>query len=94
LRPPPGVCRTDLHIPDGELRSPILPLIPGHEIVGRVMAIGKNVHGITPGQPVGVPWLGQMGNAVEPTFDGIADAGHFLQNTHGTQVAQLIIDRG
>ncbi|MDD5369241.1 MAG: zinc-dependent alcohol dehydrogenase family protein, partial [Anaerolineaceae bacterium] len=53
-----GVCRTDLHIVDGELNQPRLPLIPGHEIVGRVAALGQNVNGLHVGQRVGVPWLG------------------------------------
>ena len=54
-----GVCRTDLHIVDGELTAPKLPLIPGHEIVGSVVATGKNVTRFTIGQRVGVPWLGR-----------------------------------
>jgi propanol-preferring alcohol dehydrogenase len=54
-----GVCRTDLHVVDGELPDPKLPLIPGHEIVGRVGAIGSGVAAFTIGQRVGVPWLGQ-----------------------------------
>lgn len=53
-----GVCRTDLHVVDGELTQPKLPIIPGHEIVGRVEALGPGVSGFTPGQRVGVPWLG------------------------------------
>jgi propanol-preferring alcohol dehydrogenase len=53
-----GVCRTDLHIVDGELASPKLPLVPGHEIVGRVDDIGSDVVDLSPGQRVGVPWLG------------------------------------
>src|ERR1700752_4474806 len=53
-----GVCRTDLHVVDGELADPKLPLVPGHEIVGRVAAIGEGVAGLTVGQSVGVPWLG------------------------------------
>ncbi|MDP2810671.1 MAG: zinc-dependent alcohol dehydrogenase family protein [Rhodocyclaceae bacterium] len=53
-----GVCRTDLHLIDGELPNPVLPVIPGHEIVGRVAAIGKGVKGFLIGQRVGVPWLG------------------------------------
>jgi propanol-preferring alcohol dehydrogenase len=53
-----GVCRTDLHVVDGELPSPKLPLVPGHEIVGRVAQIGAGVTGFAPGQRVGVPWLG------------------------------------
>lgn len=53
-----GVCRTDLHIVDHDLKAPKLPLIPGHEIVGRVSAVGSKVSGLKAGQRVGVPWLG------------------------------------
>ncbi len=53
-----GVCRTDLHIVDGELTEPKLPLIPGHEIVGTVAKTGAEVDGFKPGDRVGVPWLG------------------------------------
>jgi propanol-preferring alcohol dehydrogenase len=53
-----GVCRTDLHITDGELAEPELPLVPGHEIVGRVRALGPGVEGLAVGRRVGVPWLG------------------------------------
>src|SRR5690606_38387312 len=53
-----GVCRTDLHLIDGEVPDPVLPMIPGHEIVGRVAAVGPGVSGVTPGQRMGVPWLG------------------------------------
>lgn len=53
-----GVCRTDLHVVDGELEHPKLPIVPGHEIVGRVTAIGTGVSGFTLGERVGVPWLG------------------------------------
>jgi alcohol dehydrogenase, propanol-preferring len=53
-----GVCRTDLHVVDGELPNPKLPIVPGHEIVGRVVAMGPGVTGFTPGERVGVPWLG------------------------------------
>ena len=53
-----GVCRTDLHLIDGELPDPVLPMIPGHEIVGRVIATGSGVQGIAVGQRMGVPWLG------------------------------------
>lgn len=54
-----GVCRTDLHVVDGELPHPRLPIVPGHEIVGRVDAIGPFVRGFSIGQRVGVPWLGR-----------------------------------
>lgn len=53
-----GVCRTDLHVVDGELEHPKLPIVPGHEIVGRVAALGAGVGGFTVGERVGVPWLG------------------------------------
>ncbi|TBW12396.1 zinc-binding alcohol dehydrogenase family protein [Azotobacter chroococcum subsp. isscasi] len=53
-----GVCRTDLHVVDGELPAVVPPVIPGHEIVGRVDALGPGVEGFVPGQRVGIPWLG------------------------------------
>src|SRR5438128_4477761 len=53
-----GVCRTDLHVIDGELPNPKLPVVPGHEIVGRVAAMGKGVAGFAISQRIGVPWLG------------------------------------
>ena len=53
-----GVCRTDLHVVDGELEHPKLPIVPGHEIVGRVAAMGTGVTGFAIGERVGVPWLG------------------------------------
>jgi propanol-preferring alcohol dehydrogenase len=53
-----AVCRTDLHVIDGELPNPKLPLIPGHEIVGTVESLGEDVTGFNIGDRVGVPWLG------------------------------------
>jgi propanol-preferring alcohol dehydrogenase len=53
-----GVCRTDLHVIDGELPDPKLPVIPGHEIVGRIEAVGTGVEALRIGMRVGVPWLG------------------------------------
>jgi propanol-preferring alcohol dehydrogenase len=53
-----GICRTDLHILDGELTHPKLPLIPGHEIIGRVVTIGDGVKSLNANDLVGVPWLG------------------------------------
>ena len=53
-----GVCRTDLHVVDGDLTEPKLPIVPGHEIVGRVAALGAGVAGFDIGERVGVPWLG------------------------------------
>ena len=53
-----GVCRTDLHVVDGDLTEPQLPIIPGHEIVGRIEAIGAGVTNFQRGDRVGIPWLG------------------------------------
>jgi len=69
-QPPPGrgevllrvaacaVCRTDLHVIDGELPNPKLPLVVGHEIVGRIVELGENARRFAPNERVGVPWLG------------------------------------
>jgi len=53
-----GVCRTDLHVVDGELPNPMTPIIPGHEIVGRIDRLAAGVAGLTVGERVGIPWLG------------------------------------
>ena len=53
-----AVCRTDLHVVDGELPDPKLPLIPGHQIVGAVESVGERVDRFAVGDRVGVPWLG------------------------------------
>lgn len=65
-----GVCRTDLHVVDGELTGPRLPLIPGHEIVGEVAARGEGVTDLALGQRVGVPWLGWTCGECEPCLAG------------------------
>ena len=52
-----GVCRTDLHVVDGELPEAMLPIIPGHEIVGRIDALGSGVDALRIGERVGIPWL-------------------------------------
>lgn len=86
-----GVCRTDLHIADGDLKEPALPLIPGHEIVGRVSEIGAHVSGFSIGQRVGVPWLGHSCGACSycargaenlcdaPEFTGYSRNGGYAQ---------------
>jgi alcohol dehydrogenase, propanol-preferring len=60
-----GVCRTDLHVVDGELPNPKLPLVPGHEIVGRIDMLGDRVDGLEVGRRVGVPWLGKTCGACQ-----------------------------
>jgi propanol-preferring alcohol dehydrogenase len=53
-----GVCRTDLHVVDGELTEPALPIVPGHEVIGHVVAAGADVRRFEVGERVGIPWLG------------------------------------
>ena len=53
-----GICRTDLHVIDADLPNPVLPLVPGHQIVGEIAALGAGVSGLSMGQRIGVPWLG------------------------------------
>ena len=53
-----GVCRTDLHVVDGELTEPRLPIVPGHEIVGRVAGTGPGVDRFARDERIGIPWLG------------------------------------
>jgi len=75
-----GVCRTDLHILDGELDRPALPLVPGHEIVGRVAELGPGASGLEPGQRVGIPWLAGTCQACAPCLAGrenLCDAASF-----------------
>lgn len=83
-----GVCRTDLHVADGDIRGP-LPIVPGHEIVGRIEVLGPEVSGFSLGQRVGVPWLGHTCGVCpfcikgrenlcdEPTFTGFTRDGGF-----------------
>jgi propanol-preferring alcohol dehydrogenase len=80
-----GVCRTDLHVADGDLKFPKLPLVPGHEIVGTVAALGGDVQSLELGQRIGVPWLGHTcGDCVycrsgqENLCDGAAFTGYTL----------------
>lgn len=54
-----GVCRTDLHVLDSELPKPKLPIVPGHEIVGRIDLVRRGVVSLAVGMTVGIPWLGR-----------------------------------
>src|SRR3972149_6809141 len=75
-----AVCRTDLHVVDGELPAPRLPLVPGHQIVGVVEAVGPRTAGTAPGARVGVPWLGWTCGACPSCLSGrenLCDAARF-----------------
>jgi len=75
-----GVCRTDLHIIDGELPMPHAPLVPGHEIVGRVAELGSEVRALRVGERVGIPWLGWTCGVCKPCRTGrenLCDAARF-----------------
>ena len=65
-----GVCRTDLHVVDGDLKQPRLPLVPGHQVVGQVLGVGADVTGFVPGMRVGIPWLGGSCGACGACRDG------------------------
>jgi propanol-preferring alcohol dehydrogenase len=65
-----GVCRTDLHVVDGELSEPRLPLVPGHQIVGIVDSLGPGVERLRAGDRVGVPWLGWTCGSCRPCLRG------------------------
>jgi propanol-preferring alcohol dehydrogenase len=92
-----GVCRTDLHILDGELKEPKLPLIPGHQIVGTVVQAGPEVQRFSLGARVGVPWLGftdgscrycrrgQENLCDHPLFTGYTIDGGFAEYTVADQ---------
>jgi alcohol dehydrogenase, propanol-preferring len=76
-----GVCRTDLHIYDGELSRPKLPLVPGHQIVGTVAGLGEGAERFAEGERVGVPWLGWTDGSCPYCRSGrenLCDAGRFI----------------
>src|ERR1700761_5909990 len=95
-----GVCRTDLHVVDGELPKPNLPVVPGHEIVGRIDLVGKGVEGLAVGIRVGIPWLGRTCGQCEycrtgrenlcdrPLFTGYTRDGGFA--THAVADAKFV----
>mgnify|MGYP002778009342 FL=1 len=76
-----GVCRTDLHIVDGELTQPKLPLVPGHQIVGNVVAVGEQVKQFQIGSRVGVPWLGHTCNCCRYCLSGRENLCDYAQFT-------------
>jgi alcohol dehydrogenase, propanol-preferring len=97
-----GVCRTDLHVVDGELADAKLPIVPGHEIVGRVVAVGAGVNGFPRGRRVGIPWLGHTCGTCEycrtarenlcdaPLFTGYTRDGGYA--THAVADARYCFD--
>ncbi len=88
-----GVCRTDLHVVDGELPGAKVPIIPGHEIVGRIYAVGAGVENLRIGERVGIPWLGHTCRVCRyclgghenlcdhPVFTGFTRDGGFATST-------------
>jgi len=89
-----GVCRTDLHVVDGELPEVPLPIIPGHEIVGRVDALGEGVSGFELGQRVGVPWLGHTCGTCsycQHAEENLCDAPQFTGYTRPGGYAEYVV---
>lgn len=89
-----AVCRTDLHVVDGELPRPKLPLVPGHEIVGKVVATGPGAQRYRPGDRVGIPWLGWTCGACEFCRAGqenLCDAAEFTGYTIDGGYARLTV---
>lgn len=89
-----GVCRTDLHVKDGDLQQPKLPLILGHEIVGIVVERGERVERLTLGQRVGVPWLGRTCGHCDYCMSGsenLCDAAEFTGYTLDGGYAEFAI---
>jgi len=89
-----GVCRTDLHILDGELPAPHLPLVPGHEIVGRIVELGGEVQDLRLGERVGIPWLGWTCGVCKPCREGrenLCDAARFTGYQIGGGYAEYAV---
>ncbi|MDT3711726.1 MAG: zinc-dependent alcohol dehydrogenase family protein [Pseudomonadaceae bacterium] len=89
-----GVCRTDLHVVDGELPAAPLPIIPGHEIVGRVDALGEGVSGFELGQRVGIPWLGHTCGTCsycQHAEENLCDAPQFTGYTRPGGYAEYVV---
>lgn len=91
-----GVCRTDLHVVDGELPGLVLPVVPGHEVVGWVECVGPDVAVLAPGQRVGVPWLGSSCGTCEYCRAGrenLCDAPEFTGYTRPGGFASHLVAR-
>jgi propanol-preferring alcohol dehydrogenase len=89
-----GVCRTDLHVVDGELPWPGRPVIPGHEVVGVIDALGAGVRGFAIGERVGVPWLGHTCGSCGPCLraeENLCDAAKFTGYTRDGGYAELCV---
>lgn len=89
-----AVCRTDLHVIDGDLPQPKLPLVPGHEIVGRVEQLGTGTRGFAIGQRVGIPWLGHTCGACPYCVSGrenLCDAPQFTGYTRDGGFATHVV---
>jgi propanol-preferring alcohol dehydrogenase len=82
-----GLCRTDLHIAEGDIELPLLPITPGHQVVGIVERVGRNVRTLRPGNRVGVPWLHETCGHCEfclSNRENLCDHGKFTgQHAHG-----------
>ena len=85
-----GVCRTDLHVVDGELPHPKLPLIPGHEVVSHVLRSGAKARRIALGTRVGVPWLGWGSCVAHLTYQSAAASDHAIKRSV-TQVESRVL---
>jgi propanol-preferring alcohol dehydrogenase len=89
-----GVCRTDLHVMDGELPDPSSPIIPGHEIVGRIDALGPGVSGFSMGERVGIPWLGHTCGVCpycKTNHENLCDAPLFMGYTRDGGFATAVV---
>jgi propanol-preferring alcohol dehydrogenase len=88
-----GVCRTDLHVVDGEIPATRYPVVPGHEIVGRVLAVGAHVTGFVTGDRVGVPWLASTCGQCEFCLhdqENLCDGARFTGCTKNGGYAELV----
>ncbi len=89
-----GVCRTDLHVVDGELPDPKLPLIPGHQVVAEVVGTGPGADRYSPGDRVGIPWLGWADGTCRYCTTGrenLCDRARFTGYQHDGGYAELIV---